>query len=72
MEWLKPKHINYQALKSLFEYQSSGQMIAMGMTCNERRGGRGGDKVNRMTKEAIAPEKNQYTLTMFVLIAICH
>lgn len=32
-------------------------MIAVGMTFNERRGGRGGDKVNRMTEEGIAPEK---------------
>lgn len=52
--------------------KESGQMIAVGMTCNERRGGGGGDKVNRMTEEAIAPEKNQYTWTMFVLIAISH
>ena len=59
MEWVKPKHINYQAQKSLFEYQSSGQMITVGMTCNERRGGQGGDKVNRMTEEAIAPEKKK-------------
>ena len=59
MEWVKPKHINYQAQKSLFEYQSSGQMITVGMTYNERRGGQGGDKVNRMTEEAIAPEKKK-------------
>lgn len=34
-------------------------MIAMGMTCNERRGGGGGDKVNRMTGEAIAPRERE-------------
>lgn len=38
-------------------------MIAVGMTFNERRGGRGGgDKVNRMTEEGIAPEKKINTL----------
>lgn len=46
-----------------------------GHDCSERRGGQGRDKVNRMTEEAIAPNKknkNQYTFTMFVLIAISH
>lgn len=48
-------------------------MITMDMTCIERRGGREGDKMNRMTEEAIAPEqKNQYAFNMFVRIAISH
>ncbi len=34
-------------------------MIAVGMTFNKGKGGRGGDKVNRMTEEGIAPEKKK-------------
>jgi len=62
----------HQLSSTLFEYKSSGQMIAVGMTYNERRRGGGGHKVNRMTEEAIAPAHNQYTLTTVVLIAISH
>lgn len=37
-------------------------MIAVGMTYNERRGSGGGDKVNRMIEEVIAPEKKSIHL----------
>lgn len=62
IEPVQPKYINYPTQKSLLEHQSSGQMIAMGMSRNEKRSGEGSDKVNPMTKEAIAPEKKSIPL----------
>ena len=73
MEWVEPEHINYQAQELLFEYQSSGQMIAMGMTCNEK-----GVVVGEMEwigwqqRQWGLKKENQYTQTMFVLIALSH
>lgn len=50
-------------------------MIAMGVSCNGRRGSGEGDKVNGMTKEAIAcggkKKKNQCAWTMLARTAIC-